>query len=60
VIEGMFWRSTEKEISKWLERKERESALKNNRNPRMSDKQWMQRYVYTELHEILFVMSPTS
>jgi hypothetical protein len=27
---------------------------KENRNPQMSDEQWMQRYVYTELHEIFF------
>jgi hypothetical protein len=23
-------------------------------NPQMSDEKWMQRYVYTELHEIFF------
>jgi hypothetical protein len=23
-------------------------------NPQMSDKKWMQRYVYTDLHEIFF------
>jgi hypothetical protein len=27
---------------------------KENRNPQMSDEKWMQRYVYTELHEIFF------
>ena len=37
-----------------MERKEWEFAQKENRNHRMSDKQWMQRYVYTEFHEILF------
>jgi hypothetical protein len=54
VIEGMFWRPTKKEISKWLEGKEREFIQKENRNPQMSDEQWMQRYVYTELHKIFF------
>jgi hypothetical protein len=28
--------------------------LKENRNPQMNDKKWMQRYVYTEMHEIFF------
>jgi hypothetical protein len=27
---------------------------RENINSRMSDKQWLQRYVYTELHEIFF------
>jgi hypothetical protein len=27
---------------------------KENKNPQMSDKQWMQRYVFTDLHEIFF------
>jgi hypothetical protein len=54
VIKGMFWRSTKKEIIEWLERKEQKFARKENRNPWMSDEQWMQRYVYTKLHEIFF------
>jgi hypothetical protein len=31
-----------------------EFARQENMNPQMSDKQWMQRYVYTDLHEIFF------
>jgi hypothetical protein len=27
---------------------------KENRNPQMSKKQWMQRYVYIDLHEFFF------
>jgi hypothetical protein len=41
-----------------LERKEHEFARKEKRNPWMSDKQWMQRYVYTKLHEIFFAEFP--
>jgi hypothetical protein len=58
VIKEMFWRSTKKEILEWLERKEREFARKENRNPQMSNKGWMQRYVYTKLHEIFFAKFP--
>jgi hypothetical protein len=54
VIEGIFWRSTKKEIVEWLERKERDFFRKYNRNPRMSDEQWLQRYVFIELHKIFF------
>jgi hypothetical protein len=54
MIEGMFWRPTMKEIIEWIERKEQEFAQKENRSPRMSDEQWMQRYVYIEMHEIFF------
>jgi hypothetical protein len=54
VIEGMFWRSTKKDIVKWMERKEREFSRGENRNPQMSDEQWLQRYVFTELHDIFF------
>jgi hypothetical protein len=54
VIKGMFWRPTKKEILEWLDMKEREFEKKENRNPRMSKKKWMHRYVYIELHEILF------
>jgi hypothetical protein len=50
----MFWRSTKKEISKWLKGKEGEFSRKENINPWMSYEQWMQRYVYIELHEIFF------
>jgi hypothetical protein len=50
----MFWRLTKKEIAEWLEGKEQEFSRKENRNPHMSDEQWMQRYVYTKLYEIFF------
>jgi hypothetical protein len=58
VIKGMFWKMNKKEILEWLERKERDFAQQENKNPRMSDKQWMQGYVYTYLHEIFFGKFP--
>jgi hypothetical protein len=58
VIEGMFWSPNKKEISEWLEGKEWEFSQKENRNPQMSDKKWMKRYVYIELYEIFFGKFP--
>jgi hypothetical protein len=54
----MFWRPTKKEITDWLEIKERYFTQQENRNPQMSDKQWMQKYVFTDLHEIFFHKFP--
>jgi len=50
----MFWRMTKKEILEWLERKEREFSKGEKINHWISDKQWLQRYVYTSLHDIFF------
>jgi hypothetical protein len=52
--EGMFWRPTRKEITEWMEQKEQEFSQKENKNPRLKNKKWLQRYVYTNLHEIFF------
>jgi hypothetical protein len=40
--------------NQWLEQKEQEFSQKENKNPRLKNKQWLQRYVYTDLHEIFF------
>jgi hypothetical protein len=50
----MFWRPTTKYIIEWMEQKEQEFAHKENKNPRLKNKQWLQRYVYTNLHEVFF------
>jgi hypothetical protein len=50
----MFWRPTKKEIVEWMEMKEQEFSRGENRNPWMINKQWLQRYVFTELHDIFF------
>jgi hypothetical protein len=50
----MFWRPNKEEITEWIERKQREFSREQNRNPRLNDEQWLQRYVFTDLHEIFF------
>jgi hypothetical protein len=54
MIERMFWRPTKKDIIEWLQSKKQEFSQKDNRNPWMKNDQWMQMYVYKELHEIFF------
>jgi hypothetical protein len=54
VIEGMLWRLNKKKTVEWMERKEREFSRKENKKPQRSDEQCLQRYVFTELHDIFF------
>lgn len=47
---------TKKEIQYWVELKEWEFAAQEKRNPGLSVEAWLQRYIFTEHHEIFFVM----
>jgi hypothetical protein len=38
--------------------KEHEFSRSQNKNPQISSEQWLQRYVFTYLHEIFFVDFP--
>ena len=49
-----MWTPAKKEIEEWLETKEQGLARKDNRNPQISSEQWLQRYVFTNEHEIFF------
>lgn len=48
------WNPTKKEIEKSLDKKVREFAVQEKRNARISEEKWLERYLYTEIHEILF------
>jgi hypothetical protein len=54
----MFWRLNKEEIIEWIERKQREFYREHNRNPWLKNKQWLQTYVFTDLHEIFFGYFP--
>ena len=41
------------------ERNWKEFAVQENRNPQVSKEQWLERYVYTEIHEIFFASFPS-
>jgi len=45
---------TKKEIEKWLDRKIHEFTVQENKNPRLKKEQWLNRYLYIKIHEILF------
>lgn len=54
-----FWHPSKEEIESWVESKEREFVKKESRNPRLSAKDWLQRYIFTNLHEVFFASFPT-
>ena len=49
-----FWHPLKEEIENYVEAKEKEFVEKENRNPRLYTKDWLQRYFFTDLLEIFF------
>jgi hypothetical protein len=49
------WHPTKEEINQWVESKEREFAVKENKSPRLNTEDWLQKHIFTDLHEIFFV-----
>ena len=54
-----FWHPLKEEIENWVEAKEKEFVEKENRNVRILTKKWLQRYVFSDIHEIFFATFPT-
>jgi hypothetical protein len=52
------WNPTKKDIERWLETKELEFMQKDNRNPKYTLHQYLERYVFTDLHEAFFCYFP--
>jgi hypothetical protein len=48
------WFPSKTEIQKWIEDQERDFAEAQNRNPKLSTKGWLQRYIFTDIHKIFF------
>jgi hypothetical protein len=48
------WNPTREEIEGWLRAKELEFAQKDNRNPRIRPRKYLDKYVFTDLHEVFF------
>ena len=57
---GMFkpWNPTKQNIERWMTTKELEFAHKYNRNPKYTPLQYLERYIFTDLHEIFFYEFP--
>ena len=53
------WNPTKKEIEGWLERRIHEFTAQENRNPRLTKEEWLDCYLYTEIHKIFFTSFPT-
>ena len=49
------WHPTKEELNQWVDSKEREFVEKENKNPRLSTEAWLQKHIFTDLHEIFFV-----
>jgi hypothetical protein len=49
-----MWRPTKEEIGQWLDTKEIKFVVDQNKNPWINTEKWLQRYVFTDLHEIFF------
>jgi hypothetical protein len=52
-MRGM-WRPTKEEIGQWLNTKGDQFVVDQNKNPWINAEEWIQRYVFTDLHEIFF------
>jgi len=49
------WNPTKKELEDWMDHKLHEFVVQENRNPRISEEGWLDRYIYIDIHEIFFV-----
>ena len=54
-----FWNPSKEEIENWVEAKEKEFTEQENRNLRLFAKDWLQRYIFNDLHEIFFTTFPS-
>jgi hypothetical protein len=52
------WNPTKAEIESWLKTKELEFAQKDNKNPRVTPHKYLEKYVFTDLHEVFFCDFP--
>jgi hypothetical protein len=52
------WNPTKEEIESWLKTKELEFAQKDNRNPRVTLRKYLEKNVFTDLHEVFFCDFP--
>ena len=53
------WNPTKKEIEDWLDRNIHKFMAQENRNLWLSKEEWLDCYLYIEIHEIFFASFPT-
>jgi hypothetical protein len=55
LLEGMSrWFPSKTEIQKWIEEQEKDFIEAQNRNPNISTEDWLEKYIFIDIHEILF------
>ena len=54
----MLWQPTKPKIQDWVESKELEFARKERKGYRWNPTEWLGRYIYIDIHEILFPEFP--
>ena len=54
-----LWHPELSEIEAWFEAKAKEFAEIENRNPNCGSEAWLQKYIYTDVHEVFFTMFPS-
>jgi hypothetical protein len=52
------WNPMKVEIESWLKTKELEFAQKDNRNPKLTPHKYLDKYVFSDLHEVFFCDFP--
>jgi hypothetical protein len=55
LFKGMSrWFPSKTEIQKWIEDQEKDFVEAQNKNPNLSTEDWLERYIFTDIHEIFF------
>jgi hypothetical protein len=55
LLEGMSrWFPSKTEIQKWIEYQEKDFIEAQNKNPNLSKKDWLDKYIFTDIHKIFF------
>jgi hypothetical protein len=48
------WFPSKIEIQKWIKYQEKDFTKSQNKNPNLSTEDWLERYIFTDIHEIFF------
>ena len=48
------WFPSKTETQKWIEDQEKDFDEAHNKNPNLSSKDWLEKYIFTDIHKIFF------
>jgi hypothetical protein len=56
LLEGISrWFPSKTEIHKWIEDQEKDFAEAQDKNPNLSIEDWLERYIFTDIHVFFFL-----